>query len=297
MPCVSCGASSASISADGWCEQCGQRQPLPRDHYVRDHQVVAGASDKGRVHHRNEDALAISVTDEASIIVVCDGVSSTDRPDEASQAAADAAAAVLSSTTDASADDALLTRAAAAAQQAVTEVSISAGGADPPSCTFIAAIARTNDEAVDITVGWIGDSRAYWVNVEDPSASQLLTTDHSWSEAQRALGELSEEEIKADPRAHSITRWIGVDSEDVEPETRTFSFARGRGQLVVCSDGLWNYAASPAEMAEQVAATTGSLAEKAEALIDFANTSGGHDNITVGLTDVAAIAPASESSP
>jgi len=258
MPCVSCGAASASISGDGWCEQCGQRQPLPRDHYVRDHEVVAGASDKGRVHHRNEDALAIGVADGASIIVICDGVSSTDRPDEASQAAADAAAAVLGGVTEPSADVDLLGQATAAAQQAVIEVSVDAGGTDPPSCTFVGAIVRTGDSTVDVTIGWIGDSRAYWIDRWNPSASSLLTTDHSWSEAQRGLGELSEDAIAADPRAHSITRWIGVDAEDVTPETRQFSFGRGSGQLVVCSDGLWNYAAS-----------------------------GGHDNISVALTHIA----------
>lgn len=285
LPCVSCAAPSSSISVDGWCEQCGQRQPLPRDHYVRDEGIVAGASDKGRIHHRNEDALAVAVADDAALIVVCDGVSSTDRPDEASQAAADAAATVLSLQPN----EQGIVQAAAAAQQAVIKVSGDAGASDPPSCTFVAAIARESADGVDVTVGWIGDSRAYWINAANPTASQLLTTDHSWAEAHRAIGELTDEQIEADPRAHSITRWIGVDSDDVVPELRTFSFPHDGGQLVVCSDGLWNYAPSSAELAAQVAAAAGTLAEVADALVTFANESGGHDNITVALTEATTL--------
>ena len=56
------------------------------------------------------------------------------------------------------------------------------------------------------------------------------------------------------------------------------------GWLLLCSDGLWNYASEPAAIVAQVtsAATTEPEA-LALALVDFAKASGGHDNITVAF--------------
>jgi PPM family protein phosphatase len=57
-----------------------QLQPAPN---------LAGASDRGRRHHQNEDAIALQIIDtQASILVVCDGVSSSQQPELASQSAA-----------------------------------------------------------------------------------------------------------------------------------------------------------------------------------------------------------------
>src|SRR4051812_15178088 len=79
--CVSCGAPAASIAADGYCGQCGMKQPAPGDHREDDLGAVAGVADRGLHHHRNEDAFAIAQVDlpdaVVRIIVVCDGVSST----------------------------------------------------------------------------------------------------------------------------------------------------------------------------------------------------------------------------
>src|ERR1700744_4180755 len=70
-----------------------------RDHQELDLGPVAAISDRGLRHERNEDAVALATVDTADgpavISVVCDGVSSADRPDEASLAAANAAVQVL----------------------------------------------------------------------------------------------------------------------------------------------------------------------------------------------------------
>lgn len=57
---------------------------------------MAAVSDRGLRHHRNEDSFAVSTTalpdgSPAVVAIVCDGVSSASRPDEASAAAASAA--------------------------------------------------------------------------------------------------------------------------------------------------------------------------------------------------------------
>lgn len=96
--CAHCGLGP--VSADGYCEACGGAQPRPRDHMERSLEGVAGVSDRGVRHHRNEDSFTVAATSlpggaPAVIAVVCDGVSSATRPDEASQAAADAASESL----------------------------------------------------------------------------------------------------------------------------------------------------------------------------------------------------------
>ena len=49
------------------------------------------------------------------------------------------------------------------------------------------------------------------------------------------------EEAENGPQAHAITKWLGRDSPDFAPMTGSLT-VRGPGWLLVCSDGLWNYA-------------------------------------------------------
>ena len=80
-----------------------------------------------------------------------------------------------------------------------------------------------------------------------------------------------------------MTRWIGADAPDPVPEVASTTGSAG-GRLLVCSDGLWRYAEEPAEMAALVERLERqNVPDIAEALIAFANESGGHDNISVAL--------------
>jgi serine/threonine protein phosphatase PrpC len=118
---------------------------------------------------------------------------------------------------------------------------------------------------------------------------QTLTEDDSWAAEVIAAGTKTAEEAYADRRAHVITRWLGADA-DPSWEARLSSFtAPGPGRLLLCSDGLWNYAETAADVAE-VAATPAEppadLLSTARRLTDFANAAGGSDNITVVLVDL-----------
>ena len=55
------------------------------------------------------------------------------------------------------------------------------GGRNAPSCTVVLAVW----DGTDVTVGWLGDSRAYWV---DEDGCRQLTVDHSWAEDQVSAG-------------------------------------------------------------------------------------------------------------
>jgi serine/threonine protein phosphatase PrpC len=285
--CFSCGADE--IDADGYCTSCGFSQPAVRDRVELDLPGAAGVSDRGLRHHRNEDAMALRVAaspdgggpPEQVVVVVCDGVSTSDRPDDAAKAAADSAADVLLAAARSGDDVEDATRdAVAAAVTAVTDLTAGVGSDNAPACTYVSAVVT----AEEITVGWVGDSRAYWLadgGAEPVSA--CLTADDSWAERMVASGRLTTAEAFADPRSHALVAWIGADAGDVEPHVRTVRPA-GPGAVLVCSDGLWNYLWDAEKLAAVAMprAMHAPFAVAAE-LTGLALDRGGHDNITVVL--------------
>jgi serine/threonine protein phosphatase PrpC len=298
----SCGGE---IDADGWCTVCGLRASNERDHYVdQPAPHVAAVCDRGVQHPRNEDAVALGVTERTTVVVVCDGVSSASDSDVAALAAAGAARDALLAAPAGPPDLGARARhwatqfntAARAAQDAAAAVGATAriGSVDnPPSCTFVAAVI---DEPL-VTSAWIGDSRAYWFG-DDATATQL-SVDDSWASGEIADG-VAREVAEADPRAHSITRWLGIDSPGGEP-SYTSLVANGPGWLLVCSDGLWNYCSDAPALGdltrEQLVAAQNDPLAAAAALVDWANAQGGHDNVTVALARVLETNPAPATPP
>lgn len=268
---------------------------VPRDHQELDLGGLAGVTDRGLRHQRNEDAIALAtaatVAGPVMILVVCDGVSTADRPDEASLAAARAAAEELLAAAQAgtSRSEASV-RAAAAAREAVAAL---AGGGESPAATFVSAVVAGGT----ITVCWLGDSRAYWLDAGDEGSARLLTRDDSLAEEMVALGLMPEAEALTSPQAHVVTRWIGPDADALVPHIAEFS-PPGPGVLMLCSDGLWNYApdagtlaglAMPGALADPLAAAAG--------LVEFALDAGGMDNITVALAPYPAEVRSRRTSP
>ncbi|MDH6117138.1 protein phosphatase 2C domain-containing protein [Kitasatospora sp. GAS206B] len=288
--CAQCG--SLSLSQDGYCESCGAAQPRPRDHQERELSGVAAVSDRGVRHHRNEDAFAVAATslpggENAQVAVVCDGVSSASRPDEASQTAADTASeALLTALEHGVEPEPAMRGAILTAAEAVAELGRTSGpeaGRNSPACTFVGAVAAGGV----VTIGWVGDSRAYWIPDDREGAEPYrLTEDDSWAAGMVAAGLMSEAEAYADARAHAITGWLGADAEEVEPHTVAFT-PHVPGVLVICSDGLWNYAEAATDLADlvRVDAQRDPL-RAARAMVSFAVGAGGHDNITVAVLPV-----------
>jgi serine/threonine protein phosphatase PrpC len=282
--CTACGAPASAINADRFCSRCGVRQRSPQDRREIDLVLAAGVSDRGRVRARNEDTLHLQTVGESGVAaVVCDGISSSLSADLAARRAADAAGAVLAEALRGEeAEFAEATRnAVGAAQRAVLEVPwTSRSDLDVPSCTLVSAVCRDGE----LVIGWVGDSRAYWIAGDD---SRQLTVDHSWVQEQVAAGLLSAQEAGADPRAHSITRWLGRDAPSEIPQLVTIRPTEP-GRLVLCSDGLWNYtpdAAGIAALLDALPPGTAAIAA-AHSLADTALAAGGHDNITVAILNV-----------
>jgi serine/threonine protein phosphatase PrpC len=284
-PCVSCGAPAAEIDRDGYCGRCGHKQPPPHDHEETVVGPAAGVTDRGVKHHRNEDAMALIAAGSAIGVVVCDGVSQSQNPQDASQAAADAAIAVLrtamSSASGVRAD--AMVEAARAANAAVLEVPWERGAElGPPSCTFVGATVAGNR----ITVAWLGDSRAYWITA---ASGRALTQDDSWATAQVAAGRLTPSEALGDNQSHAITAWLGADAPTLDPHVSELVVDEP-GIVVVCSDGLWNYAPTDAELRALIGPINGeeplALARR---LTRHAIDAGGHDNITVIVVTVGGV--------
>ncbi len=295
--CVACRAGQ--VDRDGYCENCGHAQPRERDHMEQELGAVAAVSDRGLRHHRNEDAFAVSSTalpdgSPAVVAVVCDGVSSATRPDEASLAASHAAnEALLEALPRGTHPQQAMHDAIVAASGAVNSL---AGAAPPkedaphenaPACTFVGAVVTPSL----LIVGWVGDSRAYWVPLDRGSPAARLTEDDSWAAQMVAAGLMNEAEAYADERAHAITGWLGADAYELEPHTASFKPDRP-GVVVVCTDGLWNYAEAAEEMAQVIPpdAAVRPL-HGAQVLVGHALDGGGHDNVTVAVLPFPAPPP------
>ena len=174
-------------------------------------------------------ALAAEQAPDGPVVVavVCDGVSSSARPDEASQVAAQAALPVLVAAVRAGGDlgEAALA-AVAAARHAIAD--LQGPGGDTSATTFVSAVAS----GYEVTLCWLGDSRAYWLG-QSAEESRLLTRDDSVAGGMIAAGLVDEAAAMASPHAHVLTRWLGGEAADL-PMTRsaprTSSGSRRPGQ-------------------------------------------------------------------
>ncbi|MEV5314791.1 protein phosphatase 2C domain-containing protein [Streptomyces sp. NPDC052610] len=288
--CVACRAGR--VDDDGYCENCGHAQPRERDHMEQESGPVAAVSDRGLRHHRNEDAFSIGTTalpdgSPATVAIVCDGVSSATRPDDASLAASRAAgAALLAALPQGTHPQQAMHEAIVAASQAVNSLAEEPATArehaphqNAPACTLVGAVVT----AGLLVVGWVGDSRAYWVPLDRGAPAARLTEDDSWAAQMVAAGLMNEAEAYADERAHAITGWLGADAYELEPHTASFKPDRP-GVVVVCTDGLWNYAEAAEEMANVLPLDAAARPlHSARVLVGHALDGGGHDNVTVAV--------------
>jgi len=288
--CPGCGTASAAIDSSGFCARCGcERKPAGRDHLeVCVSPRLAGVSDRGNCRHRNEDFLALATVAGGDVMVVCDGVSSSQNSAEAAQVAAQTTCDALSETLSASDENwngrASLAAALGAAQAAVRRVPFnSADSTDPPETTIVAAVRRGQR----VVVGWVGDSRAYLV---DGGGAAQLTHDHSWMNEVVDAGVLSGEAAALDPKAHSITRTLGGPETGEGADAPTLIEIDLAGQpapalLLLCTDGFWECVPDLEQLAVfcNRYVPTGDAAGLARRAVAHACQVGGRDNVTVAV--------------
>ena len=280
MTCRRCGASVAP--GDRFCADCGARLAAPEPPVSGGRAEaagpgLAGQTDPGVRHTQNQDAFALSGPaggGDGSILVLCDGVSNSQTPDLAAATAARTAHGVLAA-------GGAMRDAIQRAHEAVCALPFDRQAElDPPATTIVAARLGRGEA----TVGWLGDSRAYLLGDSEEGGGRLLTRDHSWLVAVLDRGELTQAEALRDPRAHALLHCLGTTDFTTAspcPEPGVITVAPSDRWLLLCSDGLWNYADTPAALVQAASqGLHGDAADLCARLVGFARSCGGHDNIT-----------------
>jgi serine/threonine protein phosphatase PrpC len=268
--------------------------------------VVAGATDRGRRHRRNEDSFDLVLADSFCGAALADGVSSTANPHLASRAATRGAQIVLAqglqdlaerrstgadagtegaegADTDAAVEQAIAT-ALAGAWRGVAEVEPVEphGYPDPPSTTLVLGVVAPGRR---ISIASVGDSRAYWIAEHE---AIVLSTDDSWAE-QAIMTGVEPAAAYRSPMAHVITRWLDGAGANREQEMEIVHHQPDvPGFLLLCTDGLWNYWERLDEL-HTLALGTGldeDPLSRARRLVQAAVDAGGADNVTVVVIPV-----------
>ena len=232
----------------------------------------AAITDLGCIRTNNEDSYGYDA--EHQLFVVCDGMGGRAAGEVASGMAVrtfidsfgsgeigpDGAALPIANR---------LLQAIIEANQAVRD----AGTQNPELRTMGTTLVCACLDGSRAVIGNVGDSRAYLIR--NGNCLQI-TQDHSLLAEALRTGGISLESAAASSLQSVITRAIGVE-DTVEPDLFAAQLETG-DVLLLASDGLTRYAHDE----EILGALEGSadLATACKALIDFANRSGGADNIT-----------------
>ncbi len=289
--CSACG--TGSLDAEGFCADCGAQMRDAAAGLVLRGPGLAAVTDPGRKHRENQDAVLLggpAAGSAGSIVVVCDGVSNSQTPAAAAAVAAQAAFAVLQDA-GTGVSESVMREAVVAAHAAVCALPYDRqADVDPPACTLVAAVVRQAGEDLDVVLGWLGDSRAF---VLSEGNSALLTHDHSWVNMVVDAGTMPLAEAMRDRRAHALVHCLGTTdfaafSPCPEPAVRIVAMPR-TGWLLLCTDGLWNYADTPAALLHACPGMSRMEAGPVcAALLHHALDGGGHDNVTVAAIQLDA---------
>jgi len=139
--------------------------------------------------------------------------------------------------------------------------------------TVVAAVVR-NDT---LQVAHVGDSRAYLLR--DGELHQI-TRDHSFVGEMMRAGALTEKEAMQSPYRNRLTRSVGGSDGALEVDVTPPIPLRPGDLLLLCTDGLTQYATRQDLLAYVARGSAKSIVER---LVRFANARGGSDNITVSV--------------
>jgi PPM family protein phosphatase len=230
----------------------------------------AGVSDTGRRRRRNEDSYVC----EPPLFAVADGMGGA----QAGEVASRLAAAVLQEVNGEQLSRGAIAELIQEANRRVFQRSNEDAAASGMGTTLTVALVESSDT---VAIGHVGDSRAY--RVRDGRLEQL-TEDHSLVGEMMRSGKLSAEEAEAHPQRSVITRALGTEP-DVDVDTFTIETEPG-DVFLLCSDGLTTMVPDR-EILSLLDASGGDLERAARRLVEAANRSGGEDNITVVVFEIA----------
>lgn len=243
---------------------------------------IAAKTEKGKVRSTNQDSFCIERIDKDTYAcVVCDGMGGAKGGSEASCIAAvafmDHLKKLYTDPSHRESHTTLLKRSLNAANSAVYSFATLHPELEGMGTTLVAFILSEND------LSWInvGDSRLYAANGE---GLDQISDDHSLVWEMVKKGMMSAEEAENAPMKNIITRAVGI-SELVESDVNIIRNIFDKySYILLCSDGLTNM--TPHEDIYKILTGSDSTERKIDSLFEFANNSGGYDNITAVLLSV-----------
>lgn len=151
----------------------------------------------------------------------------------------------------------------------------------------------------EITISWLGDSRAYRYN--PAYGIQILSKDHSYVQELVDKNVITYEQSFDHPQGNIVTRSLGDTSNKPQPETRNYTVAQD-DLFLLCSDGLSGVLRDrkvtdsstglpyPEENIEDViAANYADISRCREALFEAAKRGDWYDNVTVVLCKIVSL--------
>lgn len=238
--------------------------------------TLAYVSDIGERHHENQDSGTVEQIGDWKFLGVSDGVSRSNSPKMASSFAVKYSQEYLAEV-NLTTENALfeIKKSILYAHDKIKAIQLPTFNPDydPPEATIVIALVKDGFAYI----GWVGDSRAY---IMDKGHSQILTRDDSWVMVAVENG-MSFQEANESPMAHAITQCMGMHELPIVPHAIMVDISNK--DLLLCSDGLWNYFDDEVLMHELYLHSPGSAKETGTKLVRAANHEGGRDNITVAI--------------
>jgi len=252
---------------------------------------VVGRTDVGLVREHNEDNYLLADLSTGSrdsstfheipmaglLLGVCDGMGGAAAGEVASQMAVDTIYEMMRRSVPASDRDALARALVRSIEEAGTRI-FEAARADRSrrGMGTTSTIAALMDKT--LFVGQVGDSRAYILRGGE---LKQITKDQSLVNQLIEAGQLTEDEAEAFEHSNIILQALGT-TEQVSVDLTFLELRRG-DRLLICSDGLSGLVHG--DVIREVMVEYNDLDACCERLIELAKAGGGHDNVTVILTE------------
>lgn len=241
--------------------------------------IIVGKTDIGKTRSENQDRFRIcEIDDTTTVAVVCDGMGGTNGGGLASDIASNAVYERLCLSyrdgMELRAVKSMLISAVTAANSLVYDKSREDDEYRGMGTTCVAALIHSGT----VSIASVGDSRAY---ILDNNGIRQITNDHTIVQYLKSHGMIDESEMKNHVMKNVITRAVGV-----EPNIEVDYFeieAEAGSVILICTDGLTNYCSDEFLYGKVYKSP---LEQTASELIDYANSKGGMDNITVALIGI-----------
>ena len=228
-------------------------------------------TDVGCVRDHNEDSLVVT----PPLFAVADGMGGH----AAGEVASEIAVNVLAELAPKDLDGTALEHAVEEANHEIIRAARDGRGREGMGTTLTACMLE-NERLI---IAQVGDSRAYLLH---HGKLQQLTRDHSLMADMIEAGQLTPEEARHHPQRSVITRALGSDP-NTRPDMYEINVETG-DRLLVCSDGLSSMIED--EQIEAVMRRVPDPQRCASQLVNEAIAAGGHDNVTVIVSNVTGFA-------